>query len=214
MSWLRDLDNQVFFWFNRLARHTEWLHWPVQTYAKYGVAAFGVLILAALLWARERPSRTLAAVGWTAIATASAEALNQPFGHLFNEARPYADHPGILVLAQRTSDFSFPSDHAVMAGAVAAGMWLVHKRFGQVATVAAVLMAAARVYIGAHYPWDVLAGLAFGAAVTLVGWALLQRPLTTLTTQLRELPGLASVFGVAATEPTENRQPSTETSRD
>lgn len=96
----------------------------------------------------------------------------------FHEARPYTDDRSLLVLAHRSSDFSFPSDHAVMAGAVAVGLWLVSTRLGVLATVAALLMAASRVYIAAHYPHDVLAGLAFGAAVALIGWLVLARPLT------------------------------------
>ena len=54
------------------------------------------------------------------MATLIALGLNQPFGHLFAETRPYVSHPHILRLAAFTTDFSFPSDHAVMAGAVAA----------------------------------------------------------------------------------------------
>lgn len=38
---------------------------------------------------------------------------------MFAEARPYVTHPQILRLADVTTDFSFPSDHAVLAGAVA-----------------------------------------------------------------------------------------------
>jgi undecaprenyl-diphosphatase len=121
--------------------------------------------------------------------------VNQPLGHLFAEARPYATHPGILRLADLTTDFSFPSDHAVMAGAVAAGLLLAHCRLGAVAVVAALAMAFSRVYIAAHYPWDVVAGLLVGSAVVLGGWLLLRRPLIALTRWLRELPGVRRVFG-------------------
>lgn len=76
------------------------------------------------------------------------------------------------------TDAGFPSDHTVMAGAAAAGLWLVHRRLAVLAAVAAVVMAFARVYIAAHYPQDVLAGLALGAAVSLVGFYL-ARPLVT-----------------------------------
>jgi membrane-associated phospholipid phosphatase len=113
---------------------------------------------------------------------------------VFDEARPYATHPHLVVLASRTSDFSFPSDHAVMAGAVASGLLLVSRRLGLVAVAAAVLMAFSRVYIAAHYPWDVLAGLALGAAVALLGWLVLRRPLTALSAWLRHQPGVRSVF--------------------
>jgi undecaprenyl-diphosphatase len=50
--------------------------------------------------------------------------------------------------------------------------------------VAALLMACARVYVGAHFPGDVLAGLAFGAAVTLLGLLLVRRPLQLLVERL------------------------------
>ncbi len=71
-----------------------------------------------------------------------------------------------------------------MAGAAAAGLWLVDRRLGVVATVAAVLMAGSRVYIAAHYPHDVVAGLVVGAAVTLLGWFALRRLLTRLVEAL------------------------------
>jgi len=46
----------------------------------------------------------------------------------------------VEVLVARSTDFSFPSDHAVMAGAVAAGVWLVDRRLGLLTTIAALLM--------------------------------------------------------------------------
>ena len=81
-----------------------------------------------------------------------------------------------------------------MGGAVAAGLLLVNRRLGLLACLAAALMAVARVYIAAHYPWDVLAGVAFGASVALLGWLLLRRPLTALTGWLRRRPGFSAFF--------------------
>jgi membrane-associated phospholipid phosphatase len=191
---LRTLDDRLMLAVNSLARHTGWLHAPVLFYASYGVVLFAALLLVGVLLARHRSTRDLAAAGWACLATLLAVALNQPVGHLLAEARPYAAHPGLLRLGDPTRDFSFPSDHAVMAGAVAAGLLLVSRRLGLVAATAAVLMACARVYIAAHYPWDVLAGLAFGAAVATLGWLLLRRPLTALTGWLRSLPGVRAGF--------------------
>ncbi len=194
MNQLRLLDDRVLLAVNAWALQTPALHGPVLAYAGYGVVLFGALLVAALVLSRHGASRDLAASGWAAVAMLLAVAVNQPVGRLFGETRPYAAHPGILRLADVTTDFSFPSDHAVMAGAVTAGLFLAHRRLGAVAAVAALLMAFSRVYIAAHYPWDVLAGLVLGASVALLGWLLLATPLTALTRWLRELPGIRVVF--------------------
>ena len=196
---LHHLDDRLMLAVNHLARATPALHGAVLAFATYGLVLFLALLLAALVVSRQRSSRDLAATGWTALATLLALALNQPLGHLVHEPRPYAVHPQLLRLADVTTDFSFPSDHAVMAGAVAAGLLIAHRRLGLVAAAAALLMALSRVYIAAHYPWDVVAGLLFGALVSLCGWALLRRPLVATTTWLRGSPGLRSVFGEPST---------------
>ena len=194
MNQLRHLDDQLLLAINSFARQTPALHGVLLAYAKYGVALFALLLVLALVAARHRSSGDLAATGWAAVAMLVGLALNQPLGHMFAEARPYVTHPGILRLADVTTDFSFPSDHAVMAGAVAAGLLFAHRRLGALASLAALLMAFARVYIGAHYPWDVLGGLGLGALIALLGWLLLRAPLTALTGWARRLPGLRTLF--------------------
>ena len=173
---------------NDFARSTGWLHAPMLAYATYGVVLFAGLLLAGWWIARDRGPRVMAAALWSGVGTLIAVAANQPIVDGVHEARPYTVHPHILVLAHHSADFSFPSDHAVMAGAVTAGLWLVSKRLGAVAAVAAVLMAFSRVYIAAHYPHDVLVGLALGAGVVLIGWLLLSRLLTWLVELLGRTP--------------------------
>lgn len=199
---LRRLDDQLLLAINSFARHTPALHGALLAYAAYGVVVFGLLLVMALVVTRHGSSRDLAATAWAPLATLAALGLNQPLGHVFAEARPYATHPGLLRLADVTTDFSFPSDHAVMAGAAATGLLLAHRRLGAVASVLALLMAFARVYIAAHYPWDVVGGLVFGALVAGGGWALLRVPLTALAAWARQLPGLRAAFSapVASTK--------------
>ncbi|SCE94362.1 phosphatase PAP2 family protein [Micromonospora mirobrigensis] len=173
------MDVGVFDEVNRFAEATPWLHAAVTGYAAYGVALFGFLMLVGWWDARAGGSPERVAVALLApVATGVAIAVNQPLVALFHEPRPYTDHPGILVLATRSTDFSFPSDHSVMAGAAAAALWFVSWRLGLVTAVAAALMGFSRIYIAAHYPHDVLAGLALGAVVAVVVVPL-TRPLAT-----------------------------------
>jgi len=170
------LNETLFDQINAVARATPWLHGVITAYAGYGVVVFA-LLLGAGWWVARRSGepRRVAAVVCAGAATLLAVGINQPIVDTVHEARPYTDHPGVLVLASRSADFSFPSDHAVMAGAVAVGLMFVSRRLTALAGVAALAMAFARVYIAAHYPADVAVGLALGAAVALVVYLVAHR---------------------------------------
>jgi membrane-associated phospholipid phosphatase len=171
-----NVDTRIFYDINHFARDTPWLQPIVSGYAAYGVVLFGVLLLAGWWTARNdaNPARMVPAV-WAPLGMLAALGVNQLVAAAVNETRPCQALHDIVVLHCNT-DPGFPSDHAVMAGAVTAGVWLVSRRLGALAAIAAAVMAFARVYIGAHYPQDVLAGLALGAVVSVVGYALV-RPL-------------------------------------
>ncbi|WP_260430595.1 phosphatase PAP2 family protein [Nocardioides sp. LS1] len=174
-------------WFlsvNHFARYTPLLHAPFEVYAKYGVALFAAALLLSWWLARRESPRVMAAALWAPVGTLVAVGLNQPLVGHFHEARPYTLFPHALLLVSRSQDFAFPSDHAVMAGAVAAGVLLAHRRLGTLTAVAAVLMAFTRVYVGVHLPLDVVVGLLFGAAVTTLGYLLFHRPIAALVARL------------------------------
>lgn len=163
------IDASLYRVVNRFADRTSWAHGAAVAEAKYGIVLFALLLLAG--WWRARAAGdtdAVAAVLWAGAGCLVALGLNQLLGHGFDRARPYASMPNAHVLISRTSDFSFPSDHAVAVAAVAAGLWLADRALGWVAVVLALLLAASRVYVGAHYPGDVAAGLLVGALVIVV----------------------------------------------
>jgi undecaprenyl-diphosphatase len=175
------MNDSLFEQVNALARATPWLHPVLLGYADYGVVLFGLLLVAGW-WVARRSGRpeAVAALICAVVATLVAVAINQPIVNAVHEARPYTTHPGALVLVTRSADFSFPSDHAVMAGAVALGLVFVSRGLAALATVAALVMAFARVYIAAHYPGDVLVGLVLGAVVALVVYLVAHTGVTRL----------------------------------
>ncbi|MQY29212.1 phosphatase PAP2 family protein [Nocardia aurantia] len=183
-----NLDTRIFLDINDFARNTPWLHPIMSGYANYGIVLFAILLVAGW-WIARRPASTekMTAAVWAPIGALAALAINQPISSAVNETRPCNALHDIVVLHCNT-DGSFPSDHAMMAGAVAAGLWLVDRRLGVLATLAALLMAFTRVYIAAHYPQDVLAGLGLGAVVSLAGFWLSRPVLRWLLGRIARTP--------------------------
>lgn len=167
-------------WFravNRFAVDTSWLHTPARLFAQYGVVVFaGLLVVSWLLARRTDDRRQVTAALWAPFGVLVTVGLNQPLTHAVAEPRPYTLFPHALTLVSRSTDLSFPSDHSVMAGAVTVGVLLANRRLGLITAALAVLMAATRVYVGAHWPLDVVAGLLIGAALAGASYALV-RPL-------------------------------------
>ena len=170
------MDAALYRLINRFAHSTGFAHPVIVAYAKYGLALFAGLLLAGWWQARRAGDRrALAASLWGGAGALAALGVAQLIGQLVDRARPYTLMPAAHVLIDRTTDFSFPSDHATAVGAVAAGLWLANRRLGRLTAGLAILMAFARVYVGAHYPGDVLGGLVVGAAFVLVLWPLASR---------------------------------------
>jgi undecaprenyl-diphosphatase len=109
---------------------------------------------------------------WAPIAAAIALLVNQPIVHAVAEKRPFAVMPHTLTLIHHAADPGFPSDHATASGALAIGIVLAHRKWGIAALILAALVAFSRVYVGVHYPVDVLAGLVLGGLVAGFGYFL------------------------------------------
>ncbi len=81
-------------------------------------------------------------------------------------ARPRPCHAlqGVLLLTGCTGSFSFPSSHATNSFALAAALCYYYPRWAWAFGGLAAAIAYSRVYLGAHYPGDVLGGAAIGVA--------------------------------------------------
>lgn len=164
--------NLALFWdINRLAARTGWAHPFMAAFALWGGPVLLVLLLAVAWWMRRGrgdAARALAAAGLTGVATLVSLGLNQFFAALHQEVRPFLALRGVTVLLSHSADNSFPSDHAALGAALAAGVLVFARGWGVLACAVAVFLAFSRVYAGMHYPLDVLAGLAIGAVAALL----------------------------------------------
>ena len=88
--------------------------------------------------------------------------VNQIILLFVHRIRPY-DAGVTHLIIERSTDWSFPSDHATATFAIAAALF-AHGRKGRglVFLIAAVLVSVSRLYVGTHYAGDVLGGAVTG----------------------------------------------------
>ncbi len=133
-------------------------------------AVLGVFVLMfAWLVLKHRLRAFLAGAG-VVVAYAASEVIKL----VVQEERPCRTAPS-LAECPGPGDWSFPSNHSVIAGASAMAIWALHRTIGWVAAVCAVAAASSRVVVGVHYVHDVVAGLLLGALVSWTIAALLKR---------------------------------------
>ena len=82
--------------------------------------------------------------------------------NLVQRARPFDVVKGLTILIGRPSGFSFPSGHTSTSFACAWAIMSMEKKFAVPAFILAALIAFSRVYVGVHYPTDVMAGAVIG----------------------------------------------------
>jgi undecaprenyl-diphosphatase len=98
-------------------------------------------------------------------------AIGKVISELVDRARPFVtDAHGVHLFSAHAADPGFPSDHATAAFAIATAIVLRKRGWGVFALIAATVLSVGRVALGVHYPSDVLAGAALGAAAALALW--------------------------------------------
>ncbi|HEX6342049.1 phosphatase PAP2 family protein [Umezawaea sp.] len=157
---------ELYLLITRFAQSTpEWVH----SFADFGTDA-GLLVFAALFgwngWRhRGTPNHRLALVA--PLAVIGAYAVSEVVKSFIQEERPCRAVAGAVPIAEcpTIGDWSFPSNHATIAASCAVVLTVVWGRIAPLVIPLAMLMAFSRVFVGVHYPHDVVAGFLVGAVV-------------------------------------------------
>lgn len=165
-----------------------WVQHLAELWTEAGLLLFGVLFLVAWWRARGGDLRAIALAVLAPLTTAAGYVVSESLKSLVDEERPcrtVTEAATSLVPCPPHGDWSFPSNHSAIAGAAAVALAIAWPRIAVLTVPMAVLMAFSRVFVGVHYPHDVLTGLVVGALVAAVCAAALLRPARTLLGTMR-----------------------------
>jgi undecaprenyl-diphosphatase len=126
-----------------------------------GLVWIGIGLALALL--RRRPTLLLAIVAADGIA----DLLARAFKSVVDVQRPAFRYAEPKALVHVPHDHSFPSGHAATSFACATTLALAFPRLAAPLYLLAAAIAYSRVYVGVHYPLDVLGGAVLGIAVAI-----------------------------------------------
>lgn len=186
-------DVDLLYDINGLAKDApRWFDRVMEFVGEYGLLLAMVLLVVWCWWSvrrrsdsEEEAASSVAALVWAPLAAAVAVLVNVPIRGFVERPRPFLDHQGLEVLVSGKTDYSFVSDHATITMALAVGLFVANRRFGIAGLGLALLEGFCRVYMGVHYPTDVVGGFALGTAVVL----LLSPPAMALLTPVARAVG-------------------------
>ena len=175
-EWITQIDHQILLFIQEHLRF-DWMTDPSVFISHLGHGA-KIWILLCILLLFFKSTRKMGICGIVGLLF-SGLIVNVFLKNYVARIRPYEQFQDIILLLEAQKDFSFPSGHASSSFAVAVAIWKMcdHKQrwIGILSMILAVLIAWSRLYVGVHFPSDVICGIIIGIlcaciAVHLVQW--------------------------------------------
>ena len=174
INFILSLDASILLWIQENLR-ADWLTPFILFYTKLGGLG-RIWIATSLIFLCFKKTRWAGVAGITALIFSLA-VNNVCLKRMIARIRPYEVIEGLQLIGNRATDFSFPSGHTGSSFAAAtAFFWTFRKGKARwIFIFCAALMAYTRLYIGIHYPTDIIGGLITGilcgyAAYRIIDW--------------------------------------------
>ena len=149
----------VFEKINGIANVSKILDFVGIFFADYFLYILGIILVVLFIWKRNRLMVISAAIS----VILSRLIITEIIRYFYHYPRPYVVLEAAKKLIAENQDYaSFPSGHAAIFFAIAMAIYFFNKKLGIVFFVGAVLIGLARIFVGIHWPSDVLGGAIIG----------------------------------------------------
>lgn len=165
-------DFEIFRYLNGLANLSSDLDNVGIFLADYLQYLLGVILLVLLFWPKKDIVKNRSMVLVAAVSAVFARlVLKTIILWFYPRPRPYVSLPSVhqLVGVSPSETLqSFPSGHTLFFFAISTAVYIYNKKLGILFYIASIAMGLARIFVGVHWPSDIIAGALFGIVTTLV----------------------------------------------
>jgi undecaprenyl-diphosphatase len=160
VTWLQRHEHRMFFWVNHRINHTV-LDYLLYYITHLGGATFTLAVTLLIAIAAPNPWNITGIQAFVALALSHipVAVLKKKYPRL----RPYLVLPKTNICKNPLTDHSFPSGHTTAIFSVIIPFALAFPWLGIIVLPVGILVGLSRMYLGLHYPSDVLAGCALGS---------------------------------------------------
>lgn len=166
------MNESVFTYFYSFAHRNPWLDFVISFTAEW----YGLVILTALFIYlfkhRDNLRKGVTDLVVVSVSAVFAWFIAHFFKDVFHTLRPFDVLSWVKPLVSE-SGFAFPSGHATFFMALASVLWYYHRYLAIFFGFSAVLIGLARIAVGIHWPFDILAGWFLGGVVGVLAYYVL-----------------------------------------
>jgi undecaprenyl-diphosphatase len=134
------------------------------------ILAFSILIY----WFTKKNNNRIMVIS-SCVSFVIAEIIGKILGKFHSNLQPFAVLSDVNKLIERSIDNSFPSDHTILFFSVCISFWLFRKKHGVLWVILACFVGLSRIWVGVHYPLDVIVGAIIATISALTSYLIVPK---------------------------------------